>query len=203
MIGNTTRMIHHTQPARDADVSDRQRLFTEQEFFAMGEAEIFGYDRVELLDGLVYSLSPPPDGPLHRLTLTTFNRLLTTRFPEPYRVQPQQSTALGLRNVPSPDFIVYRERGDRYDRFVDAADVVLAVEIAYSSLRKDRGMKTRIYATHGIAEYWIVDTAGRAIEVYDRLGGGRYERLRRFESDEAVTGTALPGEAITPSLVIG
>lgn len=42
----------------------------------------------------------------------------------------------------------------------------LIIEVAESSLKRDRGLKQRIYARAGIPEYWIVNTVERSIEVY-------------------------------------
>jgi hypothetical protein len=43
---------------------------------------------------------------------------------------------------------------------------VLAIEVADTSLRQDRGPKKRLYARAGIAVYWIVNLKARRIEVY-------------------------------------
>ena len=44
-----------------------------------------------------------------------------------------------------------------------AADVLLVVEVADSSLRFDRDTKMRLYAAHGIAEAWLVDVRGQRL----------------------------------------
>jgi Uma2 family endonuclease len=43
---------------------------------------------------------------------------------------------------------------------------LLIVEVSASSLQHDRNVKGPIYARAGIPEYWIVDIAGRAVEVH-------------------------------------
>jgi Uma2 family endonuclease len=43
---------------------------------------------------------------------------------------------------------------------------VLAVEVAESSLRFDRGRKGGIYARAGLQDYWIVNLIDRVLEVY-------------------------------------
>ena len=63
-----------------------------------------------------------------------------------------------------------------------AADVLLLVEVADSSLAWDRGPKLALYARHGVAEVWIVDLTGRAVEVFGSPArtampsGGRWSR---------------------------
>lgn len=40
------------------------------------------------------------------------------------------------------------------------------IEVSDATLRRDRGIKLRSYARAGIRVYWIVDLAGRSVEVY-------------------------------------
>ncbi len=64
------------------------------------------------------------------------------------------------------------------------------VEVAVSSLRRDRRRKARIYAEAGIPEDWIVDVAGRAVEVRSAPGTGGYAEERLGRPPEAVTTSA-------------
>ena len=62
--------------------------------------------------------------------------------------------------------MLLRPRSDDYrDGHPDAADVLLLVEVADSSLAYDRGPKLALYARHGVPEVWIVDLVGRAVEI--------------------------------------
>jgi Uma2 family endonuclease len=40
---------------------------------------------------------------------------------------------------------------------------LLAIEVADSSLRYDRDTKARLYAAHGVTEYWIVEVGAHRI----------------------------------------
>ncbi len=55
---------------------------------------------------------------------------------------------------------------DYADRHPGPADVALAIKVADSSLRRDRGTKKRIYARAQIATYWLLDLNARTPEVY-------------------------------------
>jgi Uma2 family endonuclease len=60
-----------------------------------------------------------------------------------------------------------RYRPDYYTKSLPtAADVLLVVEIADSSVRYDREIKAPLYARHGIPEYWLIDVPARSIEAY-------------------------------------
>jgi Uma2 family endonuclease len=178
------------------------RRFTAREFQEMFDREVFGDEpgRLELLDGVVYSVMA--EGSPHRRTANLLTRLLTTRFPVRYIVQVNGSLHLGVHDVPSPDFVVFRENGDSYASFVDMTMVVLAIEVADTSLRKDRILKTRRYGLSSIPEYWIVDVNGPAVDLYSDPRAGEYASFRRFGADEPIAPSRLPGEPVTPREIV-
>lgn len=65
----------------------------------------------------------------------------------------------------------------------------------------DRHAKRDLYTRHGVPYYWIVDSEGRAIEMY-RLAAGAYELIARAAGDVLVAVEPFPGltlAAIWPS----
>jgi Uma2 family endonuclease len=68
----------------------------------------------------------------------------------------------------------------------------LLVEVAETSLRKDRGVKLGIYAENGVPEYWIVDVLGKRIEVHSDPDGARYRTLVTFGPGESIRLLASP-----------
>ena len=71
----------------------------------------------------------------------------------------------------------------------------LLVEVSDSSLAYDRGRKLALYAKFGVAEVWIVDLAGAAVEVYRGPKEGGYS------SPERRTGGSLTPDLV-PSVAI-
>lgn len=55
---------------------------------------------------------------------------------------------------------------DYRDRHPGAAEVLLVVEVAETTLERDRGLKKRLYASEGIPHYWIVNLVDRQLECY-------------------------------------
>jgi Uma2 family endonuclease len=56
----------------------------------------------------------------------------------------------------------------------------LAIEVlSPSTVQIDRRRKAQLYASHGVAWYWIVDPVGREIEAY-ALEGGSYRMAARL-----------------------
>ena len=86
----------------------------------------------------------------------------------------------------------------RYQDYLDAypSRPVLVIEIADSTLARDRGKGAR-YARAGIADYWIMNLAGRTLEVYRRpvktlAGRWKYQSLRVLKPRAAVSPLAAP-----------
>ena len=69
-----------------------------------------------------------------------------------------------------------------------AAISLRAFDVNRPSLRFDRATKGPLYAEMGVPEYWIVDLAGKVIEIHQSPRDGRFER----------TFVAKPGESIRP-----
>jgi len=71
--------------------------------------------------------------------------------------------------------MLLRPRADDYTtRHPTAADVLLLVEVADSSLAYDRGPKLAQYARHGVPEVWIVELVDRVAEVCRQPGPQGY-----------------------------
>ena len=73
--------------------------------------------------------------------------------------------------------------------------MLLLVEVADSSLAYDRGAKLALYARHGVPEVWIIDLAGRAVELFREPGASGYAARER-----ASAGTVSP--ALVPDLAV-
>lgn len=82
-----------------------------------------------------------------------------------------------------------------------APDLVAEI-LSPSSLQRDRHRKYALYERSGVREFWIVDPANRAIEVFAR-GEGRYELVSFSAETGAVTSRVLPGFAVAVGEVMG
>jgi Uma2 family endonuclease len=89
--------------------------------------------------------------------------------------------------------VVTRQEEDEAE--VHPRRALLIVEVAESSLRKDRLLKARIYARAEVPEYWVVNVEGHAVEVYSAPDAavGCYRTV----------GTLRPGEVLTPVVLPG
>lgn len=172
--------------------------FTVEDYHRMGEAGIFTEDdRVELLEGEIYAMSPindPHAGSVNRLTIR-----LARSVGEDILVSVQNPVRLAGNSEPQPDLALIRATVTGVPR---AADALVVIEVADSSRAYDRGRKMPLYAAAGIPELWLVDLVARAIERYSDPGDGRYRQLTTFGPGETLTSTVLPGIAIAVDEVL-
>ncbi len=76
---------------------------------------------------------------------------------------------------------------------------LIAEVLSPSTEKRDRGIKVQDYALHGVAEYWIIDTVARTVELH-RLEGTTYPRAHKQHdgvlSSDLVPGFEIPVNAI-------
>ena len=84
---------------------------------------------------------------------------------------------------PEPDVAVV-PLGDYDTAHPDRA--YLIIEVAESSLARDRGVKQRLYAACDVPEYWIVNVAERRIEVHTKPLNGAYTEVHLVERGQSV-----------------
>lgn len=90
---------------------------------------------------------------------------------------------------PEPDLSVVPGTPSDYQEHPRSA--VLVIEIAVSSITEDRAMAS-LYASAGVAEYWIVNAAARTVEVHRNPSANGYATSFTVESGDTVSRAALP-----------
>lgn len=122
---------------------------------------------------------------------------------KPIRVRNQNSIRLpaGI-SAPQPDVCWVRER-DYSQRAPHPEDVLLVIEIADSSLDRDRGTKLAAYAQAAIQEYWIVNLLDQQVEVFRNPEGLAYGEKRTLRGGDSVSPLALPGVSVTAEVLLG
>ena len=108
----------------------------------------------------------------------------------------QHPVRLDEYSEPQPDLALLRRRDDFYrERHPRAADVVLIIEVAASSLRFDRKRKQPLYARHAIPEMWLVELGGRRLVRYRAPEQGSYSLVDEPDLGTPLEIEALPGTA--------
>ena len=117
-------------------------------------------ERLELIDGLI--LEKMSQNEPHAVAVSLVARALAAVFAGSANVERGVPIYLSEAGEPEPDVMVVAP-GLR--RAIRADDVRLVVEVANTSLRKDRTVKAALYARHGIPEYLLLDLVNRRAEI--------------------------------------
>ena len=145
-------------------------------------------DRVELLEGIF--ANKPPEGAFDHIAIGQARRVLEAILPPGWYLDTQEPVTLD-DSEPEPDLAIIRGRTEDYSaRHPIATEVPLIIEVADSSLRRDREDKRRIYARNAVAVYWIVNVADRTIDVLSDPSGPV------LSPDYATSTTYRPGDAV-------
>ena len=184
--------------------SDSRKCFTREDYHAMGEAGILApEERVELVEGEVIVMSPI--GNRHAACVGR----LTNGFAQSGNlggralVWVQNPLAESDVSEPQPDLMLLIPRDDHYDYgHPAAADVLLLVEVADSSLDYDLNTKVPFYARAGIREVWIVDLEHDRVEVHTEPSHRGYGFVRRFVPGDVLAPSALPEVTLEVASII-
>ncbi len=142
------------------------RPWTADEYGRMVAAGVLGEDdRVELIEGEIVQMTPV--GARHAASVKSLARVLQLQVGDRLVVSVQDPIRLSPRSEPQPDLAVLTWRDDYYrDELPGPADVLLAIEVAESSVVTEREVKLPLYGRSGIPESWLVDLVAGTIEIY-------------------------------------
>ena len=146
------------------------RKFTVDEYHLMAKAGVFvDGDPFELLEGWI--VPKMTRNPPHDVTIQIIDYALRDHLPTGWSVRIQCAITTG-DSEPEPDIAVVQGSTRAYlRRHPGPADIALLVEVADSTLARDRADKGRLYARAGIGSYWIVNLVDGQVEVYTQPSG--------------------------------
>lgn len=182
----------------------RPRRWTTAEYYALSDAGFFDDERVELLDGEIWTL--PPQKTPHSSAIRRSVDVLWELFGDDFDIRQQLPMTLEDGTEPEPDVLVIPGQWQDYeDHHPVPSEARLLVEVSDATLRKDRGEKLRAYARAGIVDYWIVNLVNRRLEVYRDPalinGGYGYKIVQTlFDGDSIAPLSALSGTVAVADL---
>ena len=166
-----------------------RRAWTVAEIEAMVEAGIIdGDERFELIGGEVVPMSPK--GARHEVVKIELNRRLQRVAADDVSIAPETTLRLDEKSFVEPDFCVFPRSINPGD--MRGYDVLLAIEIADTSLRYDLGRKIGTYAAYGIPEIWVINALTLVTRVHKQLGPEGYRAVAEFGPDETMTSVRVP-----------
>ena len=151
-----------------------------------------GTDRFQLIGGEIVLNSP-----LGRRNVIIAERLARrwTKLDVPgVHVASKCQFNLSDTTYVEPDVLVWSATIDVPD--VRGPDAFLVVEVADTSLRKDRIYKRNLYAAHGVREYWVIDAETLSTRVHRGLANGDYADVVFVAAADMLTPMLAPALAV-------
>lgn len=177
--------------------------FTVDQYERMGEVGILDEDhRVELIEGEIVDMAAIDAR--HASAVMRGTRLLSRLFGDRAILNVQNPVRLPDDNEPQPDLALLRIQDHLYETgHPTAADVLLLIEVAHTTLRYDRNVKGPIYARHRIDDYWIVDLTRHALIVLRDPAEGTYHSERVLRRGESIAPLAFPDSPVAVADLLG
>jgi Uma2 family endonuclease len=178
-----------TRPTSQAAEGAPRLRWTLAEFERLVELGIFTEDdRIELIQGELVPMAPK--GNRHELVRDELLNWMMERKPATLRL----SSEIGWRppgadTYVEPDLLICPRSVKGIA--VPPTEVLLAIEVAHSSLRFDTTTKARLYAALGVRDYWVIDAHALTTRVH------RQPSVNGYASVVEVP----PSETLVPLLV--
>jgi Uma2 family endonuclease len=181
-----------TEVTRAAEGFDR-RAFTVEEVLRMQDAGIISEDEnFELIEGEIVPKQAKTH--VHELIKSALTIGVARALPDNLWFGVESTMYLSKRTFVEPDLVVC-PKGIKLEE-VKGTDITLAVEVALTSLKFDRGLKAQIYSRYGVRELWVIDASRRLAHIHTGPGAGGWERVIERGPDDELTCAALPGFSV-------
>ncbi len=173
----------------------RRRLSVD-DYYRMAEVGILDRGaRVELIDGEIIDMSPI--GVVHAALVNVLVRYLSQHFGDSTFVSSQNPLQLDHENEVEPDLTLLRPRSDCYcTAHPTAADTLLVIEVADTSLAYDLDVKVPLYARFGVPEVRVIEAATRRTQLFRGPQAMPHGSVGYAESQLIEAGGPLPLSAL-------
>lgn len=142
-------------------------------------------DQVELINGEAIEIAPISSP--HAAITIRLNYFLHKYFGNRFILSIRNPINIKPHSQPQPDVAVLQFRHDYYSKsHPGPAEIILLIEVADSSLEKDRKIKLPMYAASGIPETWLVDIASNLLEVHTHPTSRGYSQVQIFRLGEVL-----------------
>ena len=146
---------------------------------------------VELINGQIIEMVPQQ--PPHAATTDEGGDYLKALFAGKAKVRVQLPVTLLPDSEPEPDFAIVKIDSNLYrDRHPGPSDIHLIIEVADSTLQKDRQYKSTLYAQAGIPEYWVINLKQNQMIVYRQLQDATYQTEKTLNVSDRIQPLAFP-----------
>jgi Uma2 family endonuclease len=177
---------------RAAEGFDR-RSFTVAEILRMQDAGIISEDEnFELIEGDIVPMQAKSHA--HELIKSALTLAVARALPDRLWLGVETTIYLNANTFVEPDLVVY-PKGIKLEE-VKGSDILLAIEVAATSMAYDRGLKARLYARHSVNELWVIDAERRLAFIHGGSEGTEWRTIVERGPDDTLTFVALPGFSV-------
>ncbi len=178
-----TRLSSMAMPAPQVALDELYRMSTDQ-YHRLAEAGLAeDFPHCELIDGVL--VRKDMKSAEHENAIAWLMRWLMFGVDQA-RFEVRVGSSLTLtESEPEPDLTVIAREASRPYHPGTAA---LAIEVSWSSLRRDLNRKAQLYAEAGIDEYWVFDVQARRIVVHRTPSAACYGEVREVRAGERIAG---------------
>lgn len=158
-------------------------------------------ERVELIKGKVFKMSPAPSRVHQEIFGAIFNPIYNFLKNKPCKVYgapfdvrfPKSSKAdQDVFTVLQPDICVVCDLTKLDDKgCIGAPDLVVEI-LSPGNNKKELLHKYQIYQEFGVKEYWVVSQSDQSILIYTLDSEGKFRPSKIFTQGEEVTSSVLP-----------
>jgi Uma2 family endonuclease len=181
-----------TGVTRTAEGFDR-RAFTVREILRMQVAAMISEDEnFELIEGEIVPMQAKRHG--HELIESALSLGFVRALPDHLWLGVASTMYLSKSTFVEPDLVVY-PRGITLED-VKGSDIVLAIEVALTSLKYDRGLKAQIYSRYGVRELWVIDASRRRVHIHTGPRDGVWESVVERGPEDSLICAAIPGFSV-------
>lgn len=160
-------------------------------------------DRVELIKGQIFKMSPAPSPYHQQISLRIASELFVFLknkgcqvYTAPFDVRfPKQSTAdKDIYTVLQPDICVIGDPVSKLDDrgCIGAPDIVVEI-LSPGNNKMELLNKYNVYQEFGVKEYWVISPAEKTFLKYTLDDNGKYQPSKLFTLSEKVQSVVLPG----------
>lgn len=170
-----------------------------EDYHRMIQSGILVERAVELLQGEIVEMAP--ERPLHAHLYSKSAIYLAQKLADRADIRPAAPITLSDRSEPEPDLAIVQPL-DYTARHPGPGDIFWVIEFSDTSLSTDLAVKSRIYGSAGIPEYWVVDLRARRLIQMTGPGSQGYSSRVEWQQGE-IRPLAFPDVVISVEFLLG
>jgi Uma2 family endonuclease len=154
---------------------------------------------VELINGDIVEMTP--EGIPHADISDGADDYLRELLGDRVRLRIAKPITLPDNSEPEPDLCICQKiRYTEHHPYPE--NIFLLIEFSDSSLTKDLEVKSKIYATAGIREYWVINLKAMSLVVFRSAVGDQYQ-IERTLTEGIVTPIVFPDIEVDVARLLG